>query len=504
MIRSVLVLGGGSAGFLAAITLKAKIPDLPVTVVRSKDIGIIGVGEGTLVSFVTHLHGYLRMPPADFYRQAEPVWKLGVRYLWGRRPWFDYVFGFQLDSRYASLPKYTGYYVDDGPDAFADVGLTTGLMSRDRAFAAGPGGEPVIPRDHAYHLENEKFVAYLEAYAGRLGVSIVDATVSDVRQDDRGVTELVLNDGSTRSADLYVDCSGFRSALLGRALAEPFVSFKGSLFCDRAVVGGWDRGDGPGAEPIQPYTVAETMDAGWCWRIDHARRINRGYVYSSAFLTDEQAEAEFRAKNPRVGPTRVVRFVTGRYERAWVGNVIALGNANGFVEPLQATSLAATCTASQNLTEMLIDADRDPSPSMVALFNRRNAEDWDGIRRFLAVHYRFNGRLQTPFWQSCRETVDLAGAEPIVEFYKENGPTPIWRNTLLSQRDQFGAEGYISLLLGQGVPHRRDYRPTSAERETWATIRQTVARKSAAGLTVCQALDRVQSPAWKWDPNLYR
>ncbi|HEX8912659.1 MAG TPA: tryptophan halogenase family protein, partial [Humisphaera sp.] len=502
-IRSVIILGGGSAGFLAAVTLRAKIPDLPVVVVRSKDIGIIGVGEGTLVSFVTHLHGYVGLDPATFYREADPVWKLGVRYLWGRRPWFDYVFGYQLDSRYAALRKHTGFYVDDAPDAFADVGITTGLMSRNRAFLRAPDGGPVVPRDHAYHLENEKFVAYLERQAARLGVGVVDATVTEVRQDDRGVTGLVLGDGTVATADLYIDCSGFRSALLGKALGEPFVSFKSSLFCDRAVVGGWDRPD-TAAEPIQPYTVAETMDAGWCWRIDHVHRVNRGYVYSSAFLTDEQAEAEFRRKNPKVGPTRVVRFVTGRYERAWVKNVLALGNANGFVEPLQATSLAATCTAAQNLTELLLDADRNPTPTMVGLFNRRNAEDWDAIRRFLAVHYRFNGRLDTPFWQACRETVDLAGAEPVVAFYRENGPTPIWGSTLLPHRDQFGPEGYLSLLLGQGVPHSRAYGPTPAEREAWGTIRRAVGAKAAAGLTVEEALARVRSPGWRWDPALYR
>ena len=142
------------------------------------------------------------------------------------------------------------------------------------------------------------FVEFLETYAAGLGVGITDDTVLEVRQDDHGLTGLALKSGGTATADLYVDSSGFGSVLLGQALLEPFVSYKPTLFCDRAVVGGWDRT----GEPIKPYTTGEGMNAGWCWRIDHEHRINRGYVYSSDFLSDDEAEREFRQKNPKVGP----------------------------------------------------------------------------------------------------------------------------------------------------------------------------------------------------------
>ena len=141
--------------------------------------------------------------------------------------------------------------------------------------------------------------------------------------------------------DLYIDSSGFASVLLGKALAEPFISFQSSLFDDRAVVGWWPRGE----EPIQPYTTAESMSAGRNWRIDHETRIDRGYVYCSAYISDTDAEAEFRTKNPKVSDTRIVKFKTGRYVRGWVKNVVAIGNASGFVEPLESTALGALCTA---------------------------------------------------------------------------------------------------------------------------------------------------------------
>src|SRR5205085_6173192 len=133
--------------------------------------------------------------------------------------------------------------------------------------------------------------------------------------------------GAVASADLYIDCSGFRSLLLGQTLKEPFVSYKSTLFCSRAVISEWNRTD----EPIQPYTTCETMECGWCWRIDHENFISRGYVYSPEFISDSDAEAEFRRKNPRVESTRIVKFVSGRYERCWVKNVIAMGNSAGFV-----------------------------------------------------------------------------------------------------------------------------------------------------------------------------
>jgi tryptophan halogenase len=497
MIKKVLVLGGGSAGFLAAIALKTKLPQLQVRVLRSKELGIIGVGEGTLVSVVSHLHGYLNLDPTAFARDVDPVWKLGVRYIWGPRPWFDYVFGFQMDSRYAMLPKMTGFYVDDD---FRDIGIRTGLMSRNKAFLRRPDGRPDITNDVAYHLENEKFVEFLEAHARRIGVEVADATVLDVHTDDNGVAGLVLDGGAVKTADLYVDCSGFRSVLLGKALGEPYNSFKTSLFCDRAIVGGWDRGPD---EPIQPYTVAETMDAGWCWRIDLTHRINRGYVYSSSFISDEDAEREYRAKNPKVTNSRVVKFVTGAYERAWVKNVVAVGNANGFVEPLQATAIAGICTTTQNLTAMLEDSDLDPGPAMRKLFNRRNAEDWLLLRRFLAMHYKFNTRSDTPFWQACRETTDLAGCEEAIEQYQENGPSNIWCGTVLNQRDQFGAEGYLSMLVGMKVPYRKRHVASPKEQAAWAAVKRAVANKTSAGVGVADTLAAIRSPGWQWPKGIY-
>jgi tryptophan halogenase len=498
-VQKVLILGGGSAGFMAALALKRRVPGLKVRLLRSKDIGIIGVGEGSTASFTEFLHQYLRVDPRMFHELARPTWKLGLKFLWGPRPYFHYTFGPGPEVRSdPSLPKPNGFFCEEDiecPDPYA------ALLHEDRVFFRSPQGLPVPHQFFSYHFENERFVSFLEHAAVSVGVEVAEGTVAEVRRDDRGVSELVLHGGAVETADLYVDCSGFASVLLGKALEEPFVSYKPSLFCERAVVGGWDRqaSRDPRDQIIKPYTTCETMEAGWAWQIEHEHRINRGYVYCPDFITDEQAEAEFRAKNPLVGPTRVVRFVSGRYERGWVGNVVAVGNASGFVEPLEATALGAIGQQSRVLAESLAAADRQPRPTQAAMYNRFHQLYWDGIRNFLAVHYKFNTRSDSPFWRECREKTDLAGAADVAAYYQENGPDAFWGPTLLNNpHDQFAHTGYVTMLLGMKVPYRRTWAPTAEDRAKFETLRNAYRQMARNAATVREALAAIRSPAWKW------
>jgi tryptophan halogenase len=492
MIQKVLVLGGGSAGFMAAMALKSKLPTLEVELIRSKDIGIIGVGEGSTVGLTNFLHQYLRIGQKRFFEVAQPVWKLGLRFIWGPRRHFFYPFQLDIHRHASGLPKVDGYYCREDME---DCDRVTAMMTHDRVFERGPGGAPALHGSLSYHFENEKFVRYLEGYSADLGVTIVDDTVLEVKQDENGITGLLLKSGREAKADLYVDSSGFAAALLSKTLKEPFVSYKSSLFCDRAVVGGWDRSD----EPIKPYTTCESMNSGWCWQIEHETRINRGYVYASDFISDADAEAEFRAGNPKVGPTRIVKFVSGRYERAWVKNVVGIGNASGFVEPLEATALGVIGVYSSLLADMLVDSDREIRPSQVALFNRYHAHYWDSIREFLAIHYRFNNRLQTPFWEHCRRDTDLAGATQIVDYYRDNGPSMLWSDSaLLRPHDQFGLRGYYVMLIGQQVPYRRTHVPSEAELAKWNQAREQHRGAALRAMTVNEALSIIRSPQWRW------
>ena len=495
-VQRVLVLGGGSAGFLAAITLKKRLPELAVTVLRSSDIGIIGVGEGTTIPVAAHLHEYLGIPIDEFHRLAKPTWKLGIRFLnWGPRPYFDYALGQQYDVLYPGMSRNAAFYAGETLDA----GMLSALMSNDCVFPRSPAGAPMITRDTAYHLENELLVGFLAYYAEKLGVAIVEDTVLHVEQDDAGVTGLRLESGRTMSADLYIDSSGFRSVLLGGALRNPFESFKASLFSDRACVGGWTRD----SEPIRPYTTGEAMDSGWCWRIDHEGHINRGYVYSSSFISDDDAEREFRAKNPKITNTRVVKFTSGRYACQWVKNVVAIGNSCGFVEPMEATALTKICLDTQALAEALADTCLEIVPTTVRQFNLRSAVLWDTTRDFLAIHYKFNTRLQTPYWKACVADTDLGGAQEYVDFYRENGPSTFWRNQLIDARNPFGFEGYLSMMIGMNIPYRKRFAPPDDDIRTWQMLANRYQSAAKKSVPIAEALAYVRHPQWQWPEHLF-
>jgi len=492
MIKKVLVLGGGSAGFLAALALKVKLPQLQVDLIHSKDLGIIGVGEGSTLALTDFLHRYLGISLRKFFTTAQPTWKLGLRFLWGPRDHFHYTFSnHQLLGKVDGLRKQKGFYCWE---EMLDEDPFSALMERNRVFERQPNGNPAIHTTLAYHFENEKFVRFLSEYAQAVGVSVSDDQMIEAQRGEQGIKALRFASGRVESADLYIDCSGFASALLGGSLGEGFVPYDRTLFCDRAVVGGWTRS----SEPIKPYTACETMQSGWCWQIEHETRINRGYVYSSGFISDDASEREFREKNPLITDTRIVKFTSGRYENFWVGNVVAIGNAGGFVEPLEATALGVIAFQSRTLVEILRDGDLEATPFRRDQYNALHRRNWDSIRDFLAVHYRFNTRVDSTFWRHCQEHCELAGAVAPLECYQENGPSSYYEQTVFDRPDQFGFAGYFAMLIGQKVPCKNPYQPTADERRIWENARGQHAAFATLGLTVPQTLAAIRSPKWQW------
>ncbi len=496
-VSTIAILGAGSAGLLTALTLKRKLPSLRVRVIRSPEIGVIGVGEGTTAAFPRHLFEYLQLKPREFYEIAEPTWKLGIRFLWGSRPVFYYTFNREYAAKWPGMPRLISMYCDGGPEDDQVVGPVSAMIAAGRAFPRQPNGMPHMHNSHAFHIENKKLVAWLEKTCLQFGVEITDGTMAEAELSDaEHVAALRLESGERVTADLYVDASGFRSELLGRALRVPYRSFAGSLFCDRAVIGGWHRTD----EPVLPCTTAETMDHGWCWQIEHETFINRGYVYASPFVSDDEALAEFLRKNPKVSTEpRVVKFRSGCLEKFWVGNVVGIGNAAGFVEPLEATALQVIVVQASTLVTSLEETDHAPTDSVKHVYNHYGAQQWDNIRDFLAIHYAFNDRLDTPYWRHCREHTDLGGAREFVDFYRENGPAPTLADAVMDPRNHFGLEGYFAMLVGQRVPHR-PVTVSETERRQLREGRQKLAALARSGMTVPEALRAIRSAgaaAWK-------
>jgi tryptophan halogenase len=375
--------------------------------------------------------------------------------------------------------------------------IDNGLMAHNNVFERQDNGFPALPDqvNFGYHVENVFFVAYLESYAASIGVIITDDTVERVEQNEAGISALLCKSGQRVEADLYVDASGFVSELLGKTLKEPFRSFSRTLFCDRAVVGGWTRNPD---EPIQPYTTGETMDAGWCFQIEHENHVNRGYVFSSAFITPEEADREFRRKNPRIQETRLIKMIAGNYHRGWVKNVVAVGNSAGFVEPLEATAIGALCRQARGVAHALADPVDEISEGVKLAYNRWQAIRWDLIRNFLAIHYRLNTALDTPFWRACRNDVDMGAAAELLDYYKDGGPDSFWMVAFVDGQQVYEIEGYLTLLLGLKVPYRKKPVISPEERAKWEQMRASIRTAAINGVPVREAQQIFRRPEVNW------
>ena len=421
MIKKVVVVAGGSAGFLCALGLRAKMPDLEVKVIRLTDAEP-GLNLSASPPLTRFLHGFLSLDLKRFVEQMRPVWTLGHRMIWGPRGHFYSPNTSQLNQKLPYMPRNNAFYVGDDADG---VGPLSALMAHDKAFFRAQNGQPAWHWDSGYQLDTALVLAGLQRFAQAIGIEVIEDTLANVNQDETGVSGLVLGSGATVTADLYVDASEARSLLLGKALKEPFVSYKSSLMCDRMVVGNWTRS----YEAVHPYVTCETMEAGWCWQMELQNKIDRGYVYSSAFISDDQAEAEYRRKCPEVQSVRArCSLPVGGTKRGWVKNVVAVGAAEAFVEPLASTELGIVAARSQLLSEILIETGRQVPAAQIKLYNRHYTRLWDNVRRYLALNYKFNTRLETTFWQAARKDVDITGGETIVEYYRQCGPSSLGRH----------------------------------------------------------------------------
>jgi len=192
-----------------------------------------------------------------------------------------------------------------------------------------------------------------------------------------------------------------------------------------------------------------------------------------------------------------VKFRSGRYTRNWVGNVVAVGNSVGFVEPLEATAIQIIGVQISSLADSLLDCLGEPTPTLIDLYNRFNAQAWDDIRDFLSIHYAFNTRFDTPFWVACRQDTQLHGAQPLVDFYRENGPSIVSGAQLLHSSNSFGMDGYLTLLLGQNVAHAKPYNPPLKEAEIWRNRSAKWHHDAQRGLTVAESLASIRKHGFK-------
>jgi tryptophan halogenase len=409
-VRSILIVGGGTAGWLTACylarTLNSALPQsIQITLVESAEIGILGVGEGTFPSLRGTLAA-IGMDEAQFVRGANATFKQGIRFAdWVRphgAPGADHYFHpFSLPSQQADGPELLPYWLlgAAGEAPFAEAATMQARVIDARRGPKRTSDKGYQARlNYAYHFDAMKFAATLAEHGRALGVRHVIATVDGVECDERGaIARVITREAGRLSADLYVDCSGFRAALIGKALGSAFRSAKDVLFVDRAIAM-----QVPYAKPDAPIsscTISTAHEAGWTWDIGLRERRGIGYVYSTRHTDDARAE---RVLREYIGPAsdaltpRVLKFEAGHRPLQWISNCVAVGLSAGFVEPLESTGIGLIEMAAY-LIAHLLPADGEFERT-ARLFNRLMDERFLRIFDFIKLHYALSRRRDSQFW----------------------------------------------------------------------------------------------------------
>ena len=497
-ISSVLVVGEGSAGLLAALALNKRFPALDVRILASKRKPIIGVGESTTAAFPYFLHTYLDISPTAFHKAVRPTWKLGLRFeRWGTAASneFEFAFDRQILRREDGIPERLGFYYGA---LGRDLSLASALIRKKKSpVLCDPSTGEYRFHPYGYHIENQRFTAFLDTVARERGIRFHDGDIREILLDNSGsVGTVQTHTGESFTADLFVDCSGFSSLFLNR-LSVKFLTYSNVLICDRAVVGEWERD-----VPVRPCTTCTTMESGWIWRIEHVDKINQGYVFSSAHSSDDQAQEDY-LRETQASPSflRVIRFPTGRYETAWLKNVVAVGNASGFVEPLESTGLHMVVSQVRGLVRELEKSALCPDEGRIASYNMQVAMRWDDIRDFIALHYKFNRASSSAFWRWCSSEITLGSLEEFANTYQQIGPLlastipdPSERNQIvLPPWSIFGFAGYLTILTGMRVPYRVSPAIDEEDRRKCALLWARREENANDALTTEEAIAAIQN-----------
>ncbi len=446
-VRDLVIVGGGTAGWMVAAAAARFLGDghRRIRLVESDAIGTVGVGESTIPT-ITQFNGMLGIREADFVRATGATFKLGIEFSgWGAEgERYFHSFG-QLGRAVdgVSLHQFWLKYRDR-----ADTGRLEAYSMCAAAAAAGrfahPTPDPRSPLNglgYAYHVDAGLYAAMLRRYAEAGGVSRLEGRVVQVIRspDDGTVTAVRLDDGREVAGDLFVDCSGFRSLLLGDALAVPWRDWSHWLPCDRAIAVPTRSAGAP-----TPYTRTTARAAGWQWRIPLQHRVGNGHVYASAHMTDDEAERVLLANLDAepIGDLNPLKFRAGHRTRMWEGNVVAIGLSAGFLEPLEATSIHLIQYGIQRLFELF--PGRRVAEVERREYNRLMGEAFATIRDFIVLHYKATRRTGG-FWDQVREMPVPDSLATKMALFADKG------RVFRTHDDIFELSNWAQVMVGQGV-----------------------------------------------------
>ena len=453
-IRKLVIVGGGTAGWIAAAAFARLLGErLEITLVESDAIGTVGVGEATIPQII-RLNAILGFDEHDFVRQTKGTFKLGIEFVNWSAPGSRYLHTFGDTGINLGNVHFHHYWrrhaAAGGGESLWDYSLHQRAADQNRFGKLDRVGNTAMTGlAYAYHFDASLYARYLRAYSEKLGVTRREGTIESIQRDGASgdVTAVTLAGGARVEGDFFIDCSGFRSLLLGDALGVEYTDWSHWLPCDRAQAVPSER-----LPDLPPYTRATARQAGWQWRIPLQHRTGNGHVYCSSFIADDEAADTLMGNldTPALSDPRPIRFTTGHRRQLWSHNVVALGLASGFLQPLESTSIHLIQSNVSRLIELfprlaVRDADR-------AEYNQRTAAEFAQIRDFLILHYHRTDREDTEFWRYCKHMSVPDTLTHKLELFASSGR--LGRDV----DDLFREASWVQVMLGQGIVPA-DYNP---------------------------------------------
>lgn len=495
-IKKVLIVGGGSAGWMTAAILSRTCKFLDISLIESKSIGTVGVGESTLGQ-INRFLDILELKDEDWMKFCNATYKTSIKFTDFRKKgtYFHYPFGdFNLQYAYNGIMDWCYYQAYTGNKLpvtdFAETFVSQVLMTDRNKLTKNKEGK--IPGfnfhlNTAYHMDAEKFGIYLkEKICIPNGVTRIEDTIVDIKQNETGeISEIITEEGLKLTADLYIDCTGFKKLLIEKTMGSEFISFHDMLMNDRALAARVPYIDRE--KEMESVTNCTAIENGWVWNIPLWHRIGTGYVYSSEFVDREQAEIEFKNHlRKRLGDKveeiecKSIEIRHGVQKTPWIKNVCAIGLALGFVEPLESTGLLTTHENLIRLIATLSRRDGYVNQFDIDGWNFAAREEMEGFKQFVSIHYALSERTDTKYWEHVTNNVRYAPSTfDLKPEYRFNNMELMKQLNVDNKFPSATPDGKIFIAIGMGLNPASEvlakmeaYRFSHAPK-TWEEVRRT-------------------------------
>ncbi|MBI5258440.1 MAG: tryptophan 7-halogenase [Burkholderiales bacterium] len=447
LIRDIVIVGGGTAGWMTAAAMARLLaPGVNIRLIESDEIGIVGVGEATIPQ-INLFNAALGIDEDDFIRHTQGSFKLGIEFRnWGRiGDAYLHAFG-QIGQPLGLVPFHHYWHRLHSQGQAADLGAYSmaTVAARSNKFMRAPAqpNSPLASLVHAFHFDAGLYAQYLRRYSEALGVRRTEGKIVGVQQrEPDGFIDAVLMDSGERIAgELFVDCSGFRGLLIEQTLKTGYEDWTHWLPCDRALAVPCES-----VKPLTPYTRATAHAAGWQWRIPLQHRIGNGHVFCSRYISEDEAASVLlnNLDGPALAEPRLLKFVTGKRKQLWHKNVVAIGLASGFLEPLESTSIYLIQSSIARLMNFF--PTRAWNPVDIAEHNAQADREYALIRDFIILHYKATERDDSPLWRHCRDMPVPETLAAKMALFRASG------RLFRAQDDLFAETSWLQVLVGQHV-----------------------------------------------------